>query len=609
MTTLELQRRHAGIEIRRAQATVEPSTLNREARTVEAVLATDALIAMPGRLERLTMTPQAVQLPPARMVLLDAHGQGSIGNILGYADNFRFEGGRLLATLHIRDDRAFDLIADGILTGVSIGYRIHQFTDRPETGTGRKIRTVTKLEIVEVSLCPVPADANAHILRSKQMEDDEVIETGQEIISETPEPVTRSEAIAIARATRIPPTERGQFVADVTTAGFSQQETRSLALQQQRERSAVTSTIRVGASGDDPTIQRAFQAEALAASYLGTEPSEGARQYMPLGTSLHAHMRAEGIRSGLSNVNAMGAETLVRSVGLGQNTTSEFSLILDTSGNHIVQAAYGETRTPLTRIGRQVNIPDFRDMTAHRIGGLPTLKKVPESGEIKHASIGEAAEKFKLDTYASIFALSRQVLINDTFGVLGDFARNAGNAAANTERELLLEVLLANSNRGITMSDGKAIFHADHGNLATSGAAPDVDELSAARLAMRMQTGIDGTTLINVAPRYLLVSADLETVGEQLLASLNATTISDQNPFAGKLTLLVEPGLPAGSWYLAADPAQVPTLAYGYLTSAPGPQLASRDGWDVLGREWRVVLDFGAGALDWRGAYLNPGEL
>jgi len=111
-----------------------------------------------------------------------------------------------------------------------------------------------------------------------------------------------------------------------------------------------------------------------------------------------------------------------------------------------------------------------------------------------------------------------------------------------------------------------------------------------------------------VSPKFLLVSADLETVGEQTLASLNAATISDQNPFAGKLTLLVEPGLPAGSWYVVADPAQVATLAYGYLTSAPGPQLASRDGWDVLGREWRVVLDFGAGALDWRGAYLNPGE-
>ena len=125
---------------------------------------------------------------------------------------------------------------------------------------------------------------------------------------------------------------------------------------------------------------------------------------------------------------------------------------------------------------------------------------------------------------------------------------------------------------------------------------------------MRMQTGLDGVSRISVAPKYLVVAADLETKGEQLLAALAAAKLDDANPFAGKLTLLVEPGLPEGAWYLFADPSQVPTLAYGYLSSAPGPQLASRDGWDVLGREWRVVLDFGAGAIDWRGAYRNPGE-
>ena len=43
------------------------------------------------------------------------------------------------------------------------------------------------------------------------------------------------------------------------------------------------------------------------------------------------------------------------------------------------------------------------------------------------------------------------------------------------------------------------------------------------------------------------------------------------------------------------------------LHSAQGPQMASREGFDVLGTEYRVVLDFGAGAVDWRGAYLNPG--
>lgn len=133
------------------------------------------------------------------------------------------------------------------------------------------------------------------------------------------------------------------------------------------------------------------------------------------------------------------------------------------------------------------------------------------------------------------------------------------------------------------------------------------DSLSDARLALRQQTGTDGKTRIQVTPRYLVVGPELDTAAEKLLTAINATTTDDVNPFAGKLTLAVEPRIADDQWYVFADPATVPVIEYSYLSSAPGPQMASRDGWDVLGQEFRVVLDFGCGATDFRGAYRNPG--
>ena len=126
-------------------------------------------------------------------------------------------------------------------------------------------------------------------------------------------------------------------------------------------------------------------------------------------------------------------------------------------------------------------------------------------------------------------------------------------------------------------------------------------------IAMRTQKGLDGTTPINVVPRFLVVGPALETAAEKLLASIYAATLADVNPFSGKLSLLVEPRITDESFYVFADPAVLPVLEYAYLSSAQGPQMASRKGWDVLGMEFRVVLDFGCGAVDWRGAYLNPG--
>jgi hypothetical protein len=76
---------------------------------------------------------------------------------------------------------------------------------------------------------------------------------------------------------------------------------------------------------------------------------------------------------------------------------------------------------------------------------------------------------------------------------------------------------------------------------------------------------------------------------------------------AGTLTVLVEPRLSGNRWSVFADPAVMHVFEFAYLASAPGPQLESRPGWDVLGMEFRVVLDFGCGAIDWRGAYTNAG--
>jgi phage major head subunit gpT-like protein len=289
------------------------------------------------------------------------------------------------------------------------------------------------------------------------------------------------------------------------------------------------------------------------------------------------------------------------------HTTGDFATLLTSTGNRVLLAAFEAAPNPLKALARRTTVSDFRTKTTVKLSEWPKLLEVAEHGEIHHGSRGEAKEAYSLKTFARIFSLTRNSLINDDLNALGDFSRAAGRAAAEAEADVLTALLTANSGDGVTMEDTQPLFDTTHNNIATSGTVIDVAALAAARLAMRSQVGLDGVTKVNAVPRFLLVSPAKETEAEQVLSTLAAATVATVNPFSGRLELLVEPRLSGNGWYVFADPAAMPVLEYAYLSSAQGPQLSTREGFEVLGLEMRCILDVGAGALDWRGAYRNPG--
>ena len=363
-------------------------------------------------------------------------------------------------------------------------------------------------------------------------------------------------------------------------------------------RTRQTPRIRTVATQDDPATIMQHRRDALFARVSGTAPKPEAAPYMA--DTLRDHARAAVEATGTST-RGMDADQLFRAA---MHTTSDFPNLLTGTGNRVLAVGYQAAQNPIkTTLARQATLPDFRAGTRLKLSDVGLLEKVSESGEIKSTTRGEAKESYSLDTYATQFAISRKALINDDLGAFRDWGATAGRMAAETEANLLLAKLLSNPVMG---EDGVALFHATHGNLA-AGAALDVVALDSARKAMRGMKALDKKTPINATPKFLLVGPELETTAEQVLASIYAATVSDVNAFSGKLTLLVEPRIIDKSFYFFADPAVLPVLEYAYLSSAQGPQMASREGWDVLGMEFRVVLDFGCRAVDWRGAFKNPG--
>ena len=543
------------------------------------------------------LDPTAFRLPSlgkgADVPLIDEHQRGSTRHVIGRAFDFRIEDGNVVATQRFSQaDDVAPIIArvkDGTLKHFSVGYRVARWQDSNEGG--RRIRTAVDWQISEVSLVGQPADPNARRIRtmSDHLEEQSTLES--------PMPEADAQRIrSLGELADLPPSVADGLIERGVTVDEARTEIRSAMVQ--RTRSIPTIRV-VSPAVEDPAVQYRAMEEALHVRTAGGEPSDAARPFMSY--TLRDFARAAVERAGTST-RMMDTDQLFRAA---MHTTSDFPALLTGVGRRTLMASYTAAASPLKGLARQGSRTDFRSGTTIRLGELGPLQKLTEAGEIKSQSRAEATESYSLDTYASLFSISRKSLVNDDLGAFNDWANAAGQAAAMTEGNLLFDLLTQSSGVGPKMSDGKRLFHVDHGNLLTA-AALSVEALSDARLALRQQTGLGGVR-INVVPKTLLVGAALETAAEKLLTSLNATQVSDVNPWPGKLTLAVEPRIEDSAWYLFAEPASVPVLEYSYLSSAPGPQIASREGWEVLSVEQRVHLDFGAGAIDWRGVVRNPG--
>ena len=546
------------------------------------------------------LDPTAFRLPSlgkgADVPLIDEHQRGSTRHVIGRAFDFRIEDGNVVATQRFSQaDDVAPIIArvkDGTLKHFSVGYRVARWQDSNEGG--RRIRTAVDWQISEVSLVGQPADPNARRIRNMP---NDIEQTG----IETPMPPENADAARVRAFAEHTASQVGftdDEVDDFVRSGLGIDAVRDIAQMRVRERAAAQPRIRtqVGASNDDPAIVTRRMGDAMAVRMGGGEPAPELRAYLadPVMDLMKRSLEMAGVSTrGLSH-----DDIVMRAM-----TSSDFPIALGNAMGKVAADAYLASESVLKVLFKSSNLPNFKPSQSIRLGGMGRFEPLTESGEFRHTSRAENGETMKLGTYGQAISASRQLMIDDDLGLLGDMTAALGTAAAQTENDLIVATVTGNPK----LSDNKAVFHATRGNIGTAG-APSLTTLDEARKAMRGRTDLDQKTLINVQPKYLVVGPELETEAEQLLAAIYASTTADVNPFSGRLTLLVEPRITDKSWYVFGDPARTPALQFAYLSSAPGVQIQRTEAWDVLGTKWRAWLDFGCGWLDWRGAQFNAGE-
>lgn len=259
------------------------------------------------------------------------------------------------------------------------------------------------------------------------------------------------------------------------------------------------------------------------------------------------------------------------------------------------------------------NVSDFKTVTSYRLIGKDQYERVAPGGELRHGTLGEEKYENKADTYGLLLSIDRRDLINDDLGAVTTVPRKLGRGSGLKINDVFWTTFLANA----------AFFKTAHKNyIEGADTALGIEALSLAEKTFLDQVDSDGKP-IGIMPAILLVSTSLSAVATVLYKSLELrdTTANLKypvaNPHAGKFRSEVSrylgnskyAGFSDKSWYLLADPADLPVIEVAFLNGQESPTIETAEAdFNVLGIQMRGFHDFGVALQDPRGGVKSKGQ-
>ena len=535
-------------------------------------------------------------------------------------------------------EKIYQKVKSKTLKGVSVGYSVECWEEVKAGAMSSNGRFAGPCEVAtswtpcEVSIVSVPADDSVGVDRSLQnIEGDEgnmdgenptttnsnvnTNTTGERQLTNTNPPINveneRQQAIAQERqrVSEIDSLCRSFDIdsADYVKNGTSVEEVRAAVLEQLRQQRQpnTVGTIQVTKDEVDKFRSAAVDSIQLRAGFTVEKPAEGARDLR--GMRLRDLAIECLTKQGIQNAQRMNNDDLFKRA---LSPDSQFGAILNDSVNKSMATGYKTANTTYrawTGIGSN---PDFKGATVYQISEAGDLDKMTQSGEFKFDEMKDQGVKKSIATFGKTFGINRQALINDDIGILTKIPAAYVRASDRGINKLVYKMLKDNPK----IYDDKNLFSASHKNLGTAAVMSD-ESLSEGRLLMRKQKNLRGKETLNIAPKFLLVPAGLET---SAMKFLNSTALPGQNNsgvsniWRNAFDLVVDSELDPESgalpYYFAADPSDVDTIEVTFLNGDDMPKLESRIGFDFLGIEYRIYIDYGVSVLDYRGLAMNAGK-
>lgn len=612
----------------RLETRIMPNTLNDEKRTVEVVWSkgTKGLrrTYFGDYYEELSMDRNHVDLSRlnSSAPLLASHDAYSLESVIGVVERAWIdESGEGKAIVRFAkdefSDNVYQKVRDGILKNISVGYDVDNYEDVTQEGEEIPTFRATKWEPMEISVVPIGFDKHAQI-RSKDKNEDSVkmitisnhreVSNMDEVEKQKLEEKARQEREAAVAAERTRCQEIRKLVKDSgLDIGLADE--------------YIERNVTVDQAKTNLELFKKYSQEQAAARVIATQT------HVEVGND-NAVQKREGMVEMLLNrvdgknfqvterAKQFAGKSLIRAleqyIGRGPHesdyefakrtmTTSDLPLILANVAEKSAQKRYELTPKSSSVWTSRGSLRNYKEHSQVRGGDFGNLQKRNENGEYQEASFSEEQEKAQLEKYGVIHSFSDEMIVNDDLALILQIAGESGRAVARLENQLAYGVLTGNP----AMADGDALFHANHGNLGTTGAIGETT-FKEAFMDMRNQTSVDGRDVLNIPPRYLIVGPELEVAGKKFLATnLNPVDPSDVNPFAGSLMLIVDAEISDDKYFFACDQNLIDTVKIFGLEGQSGPKVESRVKWETDAIQLKVSHSIEVAPMDWRGLYKN----
>lgn len=631
-------RREPAVTLRR-DAAFQPSTFNREARTVEVIFTTGADVLRrdywtgESWVERLRVTEDAVNLTRlnAGAPVLNSHQSNDLSNVVGVVERAWIANGQGRALLRFSDrPEVAGIVADveaGILRNISAGYWVEQWNVTEGKGTPT-VKEATRWTPGELSLVPVPADAGAQVraadtasTRDRDAAQTQEVRMPDEVNpgSTTPAPAQIETRAAPQPAAPAPATleqlqglaSRAGVDADWIVRQLAAKVTvdaaRDALIDEMAARRAPVQSATVQVLRDDKDTFLARAADGLAVRLSNAAPNADQREFTRLG--LHGLIREIAIRSGERNAHRMTSEDLA-DFALRSHSTSDFATVLANSTNKTVRDMYGAYANTWSSWVQEVDVADFKTITAGFLGMYPDLPVIPEGGPVRMGTIAEEGETYAVQERGRRVQLTRQAIINDDTRAFSRVIGSAALAGYNSLRSAIFGILTTNAN----MADGVALFATATGarlqtNLGTAGALNSTTLTELMTLLMQMRSpvragsGETGAPLPPPTSLALLVSpAEYRSALELTSALIQPTVIGAAMPveMRNMIEVVMDPTLNTGAqpYYLARK--DIRAIEVAYLNGRRAPEVTSAEDVGHTGVDFRVLFDFGAKAVTHR---------